>query len=529
MSTFTEIFFTEGEPAQIDTSSLLSSVVLDEDEPAHAALIARALEGVVGEVQRETTGACALKAVQETYFELVLADLNLPDITGMQLLREVIEARPGLPVLVMTASINLDDAVQAMREGAWDYMVKQFDANFKYRVRLLIERAAQRKLQQMRENQVRAERDAFWSAAATAQDGLAIVGRNGDVYFSNEAFNKFAVLLRQSMSSPNANLFELVAAHDAATAKALRSQLSQTRAESLSSTELKVQVPQADGTSASFFFELTLSIVQPEIRSFAIDPAAHFDLSRNVIWVHDVTQRKEQEKFNRDILATTTHDLKGPLGAVLNSAELVLEESLSEEQRGEMVTRIASCARSCITIIDELLSARRIQDGVFVISPRWYPAYEILDDLVLDYLPTAKAKRITYSARPTDRSLTVFADRLGLNRVLTNLVSNALKFTPSGGRVEISAKSIDGAVQFYVADTGPGIELKARHLLFKRYSRLESHREIEGTGLGLFIAKNIVDAHNGQLEVKSTIGQGTTFIVTIPNGRLENGHAGQRS
>ena len=184
---------------------------------------------------------------------------------------------------------------------------------------------------------------------------------------------------------------------------------------------------------------------------------------------------------------------------------------------GEVVTRIASCARNCITIIDELLSARRIQDGVMVVRPKYYAISDILEDIVLDYSPVAKAKGISLQAKAVKEGLLVYADRISLVRVLGNLVSNGIKFTKSGGTVTVSAEKVGDSVLLAVADTGSGIDAHERHQLFERYSRLDKHDAVEGTGLGLYVTKNIVDAHGGRIEIKSEVGVGTTFLIFLPD------------
>src|SRR5690242_17808681 len=124
----------------VDTVSIFSAVLLIEDDRGHAALIKRALESTVGEITHVTSGAEALDAVESDFFELVLCDLHLPDTTGISVLKAIRELRPGLPVIVLTSSSNLDDAVSAMREGAWDYMVKQFSAEFNEGINLVVQR-----------------------------------------------------------------------------------------------------------------------------------------------------------------------------------------------------------------------------------------------------------------------------------------------------------------------------------------------------------------------------------------------------
>lgn len=492
----------------LDTESIFSTVLLVEDETAHASLIVRALKGVVGEVIHVTSGQGAIQALETNFIELVLSDLHLPDSTGIDLLQKIEAARPNLPVIVMTSSNNLDNAVEAMRSGAWDYMVKQFSEDFQSRLGLVITRNAERRMQQLREQEVRAERNAFWAAANAAQDGLAILGSEGLIVFANETFRQLTSGLAHVEGS---NIVDLVAYYDYQVARDLYENLR--AGEVLWSSEF--QVYDGETRKETKAFEMTLSSVAfGSVSGIGTIP----DMRRSVVWVRDITRKREQEKFQRDLLSTTSHDLKGPLGAILSSAELLQDGMLSEDKIPQMITRIASCARNSISIIDELLSARRIQDGVLVVNPRWYEVAEILEDAHLDYFPVAKAKSIEFLCKPIADGLKIFADRIALGRVLGNFISNALKFTPSEGLVELSAVAGGGGVTLHIRDTGQGIEPNSRHLLFERYSRLEKHQQIDGTGLGLFVAKNIVDAHGGRIQVRSQVGSGTTFSVFLPDG-----------
>ena len=510
------------EHGQIDTASLFSSVLLIEDEAAHVALISRALKPIVGEITPVGTAEAAMRAIESSYFELVLCDLHLPDASGIEVVRAIRKALPSLPVIVLTASNNLDDAVAAMREGAWEFMVKQASSDLNHRIKLVIERVAERKLAQARELKLRSERDAFWVAVQTAQDGVAILGTGGNLVFSSPVFQGFLKQIDPNFVPGTGNVVQLIEGVDPGVAAALKRQLTDLSREALWSSELQLKQPATDTGRMKVVrsVELTLGTVTlggdsaDSLSKMGIPPLHHF-----VMWVRDITRKKDQERFQRDLLSTTSHDLKGPLGAILTSAELLEEAGAAHETMAkELLTRIASCARNSINIIDELLSARRIQDGVFVINPRQYSVAEILEDIVLDYLPLARAKNIQFSYKaPADSNLQIYADKLALVRVLGNLVSNAIKFTPKEGKVEIGVEKTTGEVRLSVSDTGPGIGPNERHALFERYSRLEKHSEVPGTGLGLYVTKNIIDAHNGKIEIQSEIGKGTTFIVGFPD------------
>lgn len=512
MSSYDHSLNSDGEP---NTVELFSQVLLIEDDQGHAAVIRRALASSVGDIRLVHTGGEALESLENNFTELVLCDLHLPDMSGMSVIRGIREARPTLPIIVITSSSDLNDAVQAMREGAWDYMVKQFTGDLKNQIALTLRRTAERKLQQLREIEVRRERDAFWVAAFAAQDGLALLGDKGSVVFANAAFRNVSRML--GGDGDLSNLVDLIAGQDYEVAHALHNELENPTADSLWKSELRIE---GDSSQSARYFELQLSSISPSrIEDFGTLGSIVPQFRYHVLWLRDITWRKEQERIQRDLLATTTHDLKGPLGAILTSSELLGEEQFEVKGRGlELLTRISSCARNSLSIIDELLSARRIQDGLLVLRPRWHRMFDFVEDVVLDYQPIAKAKSIEFIACHVDKAARVYADKIGLERVLGNLVNNALKFTRSGGKVEVSAERVGNRVRFTISDTGPGIESNARHELFERFTRLEKHGEVEGTGLGLFVTKKIIDAHNGQVEVKSTVGVGTMFVVTLPDG-----------
>jgi len=497
------------------SEEFFSNVLLVEDEPAHVELIRRALKGLVGEVLVAKTGGEALEKLSSSYTDLVLCDLHLPDMTALEILRQARIARPGLPFVVLTSSSDLESAVSAMRGGASDFMVKSFSNELRGRIELTLARLADEERRRGDELRLRAERDAFWAAAHATTDGLAILGTGSQIVFSNNAFAAFCKSI--DPEDQEHDVVKLIGKINPAVADALNEQLNSERSGGLWRSELALQVG-SEKNKLTRYFELNLSVVEPpQFENIVVAPERRKEFRKIILWSRDITGRKDQERINRDLLVTTTHDLKGPLGAMINGSEL-LDQLITDKppKVDEILTRIASSARNCISMIDELLSARRIQDGVFVVKPRLSDAQHELEDIVLDYLPMAKARGLQLIARPGE-PVQVFADTLGLKRILGNLVSNALKFTPTGGRVELSAEKVGDETFISVADTGLGIDAQLQHTLFEKYGRLDRDDQIDGTGLGLFVTKNIVDAHSGRIEVKSTPGKGTTFIIAFPD------------
>lgn len=491
-----------------ELSTMFSSVLLIEDEPAHAHLITRTLKPILTNITHVHSGAEGIAAIPNNYYDLVICDLHMPEKSGFEVVREISRLRPGLPVIVMTSSTNLADAVQAMQEGAWDYVVKQFSANFFDSCHLVLQRTAHRVHQHMRELELRSERKNFWAAAHYAQDGLAIIGSHGLVVFANPAFWNFAKLISKDITEHQPiNIADLVLLSDPKVGGVLKAQFQGGRSEMLWNSELGV---------GERYYDLSLSSVK-------LDEIEDRPVSRFVLWVRDITRRKDQEKLQRELLSTTSHDLKGPLGAILTSAELLSDPNFLRSKKGEeLITRIASCARNSISIIDEFLSARRIQDGLLIVKPRDINLAEVIEEVVLDYQPLAKAKQMKFEGGADSPDTTIYADKIGLHRVLGNLISNAIKFTPAGGAVDVRGRKVDGGTEITVSDSGRGIEPALRHQLFEKYARLDEHQEVEGTGLGLFVTKNILDAHGGKIEITSEVGVGTTFTLLFPKHDVQS-------
>lgn len=489
-----------------------NSILIIEDEPAHARLLERALKEFSVETHHVLSGETAIEALKTKVIDLVFCDLKLPDLQGTEILNHIHSHYPSLPVVVLTSSSRLEDVVSAMQVGAWDYMVKQAPEDLQTRLRLILERTVQRKLQSERESILQSERNAFWAATQASPDGLALVDVKGKVIFANESFEDFwRLICREPKETQERCLIEAISSWDLPFSKNLSEQLQNANEQTLWSAELQLKTQDQEGATRSRFFELRLSEMEANAEG-------EFQAQGlRVLWLRDMTRKKEEEKLRRDLLSTTSHDLKGPLGAILTSAELLLDGGyVPDEKAREMITRVSSCARTCVTIIDELLSARLIEDGVMVIRPREMLAREAIEDVVLDFQSMAKARNIDLHFEVQNELLTVQADKIALKRILGNLISNALKFTPKEGSVKVAVESVGEEVKISVEDSGTGIDPKARRSLFERYARLDEHHSIDGTGLGLFVVKNLVDAHGGRIEVQSAQGKGTVFTIFLP-------------
>jgi PAS domain S-box-containing protein len=236
----------------------------------------------------------------------------------------------------------------------------------------------------------------------------------------------------------------------------------------------------------------------------------------------DISLRKHQEQQRADFLAMLTHDIRNPLGVILGYTEMLLEDA---QERGTAETEkylehLKSNVLTLHALVTNYLDLSQIEAGQLTLTQRPVAINSLLRQVEQQYEIEARRRRIRVRLRLQDDLSPVTGDALALERVFANLLNNALKFTPSRGRVTIRSFQLGNEVMVSVTDTGPGIAPAELPTLFQKYRRVTAWSQ-EGVGLGLFIVKTLIDAHKGRVEVESVPGQGTRFTVLLPIGSAE--------
>ena len=230
-------------------------------------------------------------------------------------------------------------------------------------------------------------------------------------------------------------------------------------------------------------------------------------------------QLRHADQLKDEFVALISHDLRTPLTSIMGYLELVLEDGdLSDQQQGylEVVNRNAD---RLLRLVNDLLFVARLEAGELDLHPSELDLGAVARQSISEAEPRAAAKGITITC-DTEPVPPVKADKGRIFQVLDNLVSNAIKFTPEGGDVHVSVGRSNGTIRLEIADTGIGISPEEQHRLFERFFRAStaSERHIPGTGLGLYIARAIVEAHGGAISVESEPGHGTAFRIEMPVG-----------
>ncbi|HEU5097578.1 MAG TPA: hybrid sensor histidine kinase/response regulator [Roseiflexaceae bacterium] len=224
-----------------------------------------------------------------------------------------------------------------------------------------------------------------------------------------------------------------------------------------------------------------------------------------------------------EFLAITSHDLRSPLGAIINMAELLLEDSeLPEETRRRLIENIYELAKRQIELVSRLLDLARLESGKVELEMIELRASEVARQSIKVLSFSAQAKDISIDLVVEPGEPQMLADWMKLSQILNNLLSNAIKFTQPGGRVVVTVAPEPDGVRLSVLDSGLGIPVEALPHVFEKFRQVHTQGTANerGSGLGLAIVRQLVELHGGSIEVTSTWQQGSTFIVHLPANSL---------
>lgn len=240
---------------------------------------------------------------------------------------------------------------------------------------------------------------------------------------------------------------------------------------------------------------------------------------RAVVVLHDISELRRLERVRRDFVANVSHEFKTPLTAIQGFAETLLGGAMDDPQhRVRFLDIILEHARRLARLTDDLLKLSQMDAERLELEIRRVNVRELVEGCAESTARRASENNLTLTVSLPKTLPDIAADRRRLAEVLQNLLDNSLQYTPSGGRIEVSAGVESDEVVFSVADTGIGIPKADQPRIFERFYRVDAarSREAGGTGLGLAIAKHLVEIHQGRLWVESEIGQGSRFHFSVP-------------
>ena len=246
--------------------------------------------------------------------------------------------------------------------------------------------------------------------------------------------------------------------------------------------------------------------------------------------VHDISRHAEVNRLREQLLYSVAHELRGPLMVLDNALEILDTEypRLTDEEHAHVLGTARRTARRMRTLMEDLLSAGSIQSGHFVVAPRKTPVQAIIDDALEIVGPAIQARGQRLEIDVPANAPRVLADQRYARQVLTNLLANASKYSPEESMIRLVVHPNSSLVRISVEDQGPGIAPEQQAGLFERFYRVRTDSDAPGVGLGLAIAKGIVEAHGGSIGIDSQVGSGTRVWFTLRSAARQSrttGHA----
>lgn len=517
-----------------------------EDSAIDADLVRRALLRSEPPPQLEVvpTLAQARAALAEPLrFDLLLADLNLPDGNGLELVAEV--RRRRLPLAVVTLTGQGDEALvlAALKAGSDDYLAKS--DGFASRVTTTVRAAlAARRADNMRHEQplrvLYVEHSALdidltrrHFAVQAPHIGLecvpdAVTALERLPHGPDEAMRFDALLLD----------FRLAGDTGLDVLKTLRQErgldlpvvlVTGQGSEDVAALAMRMGATDYVVKRSNYLATLPMALENAvnrvqAAREHAAVRALNAALERRVAErTAELAAAKEMaESANRSkstFLARMSHDLRTPLNAVLGFSQLLaLDPSLARSGSSvRQLQLIHDAGRHLLAMIDDVLDLARIETGGLHLSPEAVDAQQLVHECLHLVGPLAAKHGVDLRPTASQPAGLVHADRTRLRQVLVNLLSNGIKYNRPGGQVEVTLAGGDGSVQLAVTDTGRGLTAQQLAALYQPFNRLGAESgNIEGTGLGLVIAQQLMQAMNGRIDVRSSPGSGSTFTLTLP-------------
>ena len=461
-------------------------VLLVEDNP-HDAKVVKELLGSGMPAQFEVSEAGSLEQAcsrdKEDRSDVILLDLNLPDSFGARTLIAAGEMFQDRPIIVMTGRYEKTLGVQLVKKGAQDYIVKGSltAPGLSYSIRFAIERTR---------NETRAKQAEAGLRALLEKlpEGILVVRGEGAVAFANLGAR---TLLGRDLDYLLSNPYSLPQAKDA---------------------PAEFDLLRQDGRK-----------IPLEIRETEIDWAG--ERCRLVI-LRDLTARRELEYNRGEFISRVSHELRSPLTIVRESMDLIYDGSTGEvtSQQKELLRMGLDNVSRLNGLIDSLLDITKMEAGVMPMDVAEADLRALLVCTADDYVRLAAEKRIMLERSLPAGPMEAYCDADKLRQVLDNLVSNALKFTPDGGRITLSLARLDNQALFCVENTGPGIQPEDLPKLFGKFTQLNNTGSagIKGTGLGLAISRGIMEMHAWSIWAESAPGSWCKFFALLPLHAFED-------
>ncbi len=480
-------------------------ILIVDDEKVIREGVSRALSGRGYTVEKAESGERGIEMIKQSGFDIVLLDLMMPGIDGFGVLDWIKEHEPQIQVIVVTGFATVSKAVTAMKQGAFDFVGKPFTPDY---IRIVVERAVDKITLRAEAEQLREERSLSLNAIQQEQSRLKTV-------FGCMAE---AVLI----TDPEG----VVVLHNPAAIKLLEIQtdpvVGKPFSESISDTVALQMIEEAMSKGVVVTQEFKPGSISRRYLRAHCSPVVSSSgvVLGSVTTFEDVSTNKEIDRMKSDFVAMVAHELKSPLASIEQMIYALQVDCKYEALHScnKLHSRMTVRTKDLLRLIDNLLNLSKLESGTVVFNLEATRGHDIIKDIVDVAAPQAEARNIEVRYQPCQEEWWFNVDYDHIRTAIMNIVSNAIKYTPDGGSVDVTTSLSGGFANLVFRDSGIGISKEDLPHIFDRFYRVKGKatRHITGSGLGLSLVKEVVEAHQGYIDVRSNPDQGMTFTMSFP-------------
>jgi two-component system phosphate regulon sensor histidine kinase PhoR len=488
-----------------------TKILVVDDELVVRDGCSRVLTGRGYDVLTAENGQVAIDLLEKETVDIILLDLKMPIMSGEEVLEKTSSQYPNVPVIIITGHGTVDTAVECMKQGAYDFITKPFQVDqFLLTINRAAEkRALEKKARLYEEEKLRnlydlnLEKSRLKTIINCMADGVMVTNRNLEVVLHNPVLMRL-LEISEDVENP-------ISVNRLINSDSLRSTLKDIQAGESAKNEFISQEIEAGGKALR------------AISAAALGPDG--GIVGTVTVLQDITAFKQLDEMKSDFVNMVAHELRSPLVSIRQQNTILLEGLVGplEEKQHTFVEKGVKKIDQLLELINDLLDIAKIEAGKNI-QHRVPTDIEPLITDTLSLLESRAQRQGIILTSSCKNMKPIHADPKGLEEVFNNLITNAINYSPEGGRVTVTAQVLGEYMEIKISDTGVGIDAEELPKIFDKFYRVKHHktRQVMGTGLGLAIVKGVVESHNGTIDVESVPEKGTTFRILLPVIR-ENG------
>jgi len=464
-------------------------------------------------VETAENGKIGLEKLKDKKYDLVLLDLMMPELSGTQVLDKIREFDENIVVVIITGFATIESAVETLKKGVYDYIPKPFTPD---ELRNVVRRGLERRELLLKTEKLRQEREkGLLKLAAQKRRMTTIINCMAEGLIATD--NKARLILINPVACRLLNIEE-----PCQIGKAIKGYLNSPELENLIYQTLSEK-----RIVGQKFITREVVFNEQEDKTYFVTLAPIVEkkneLSGVALVLRDISEEKKLERMKADfqkLVSVVAHELKAPINAIDGYLDIILKGYVKDkpDKQLEYLTRSRDKAEMLRHLVEDLLSLTSIESGKLTRQKEPVDIKSILIDISTFMENEATKKQLKIVQEFPEKIPQVTGDKNALTYLFSNFLSNAIKYNKEGGKVNIKIDTKENYLVVSFIDTGFGISKEDLGKIFNEFFRSKSKeiQQISGTGLGLSIAKRIAELHDGRIEVKSELNQGSQFDVYLP-------------